>query len=185
MAACAWASILWDGRNRELLWLGLIAIFTLVAQRLSRQVPAGVHLGSGRGSLGLTVTAPAAYSLATQELNRVSFAYGWRPSCLPVIRIISCSCTSTQRGSTVGPTSSSGRSFLVGELLLAIVLLLAWRFQILPGLAALSFLPLLVRGTAWLFECQKPLVVRKLGWTELARAVIFGGLFTAGFHFGR
>lgn len=78
-----------------------------------------------------------------------------------------------------------GRSFLGGERLLAIVLLLAWHLEILPGLAALSFLPLLVHQTAWLFECQKPLVVRKLGWTELARAVIFGGLFTAGFHFGR
>jgi len=55
---------------------------------------------------------------------------------------------------------------------------------LLPGLAALAFLPLLVRGMAWFFEPQKSLAVRTLGWTELAHSVIFGLVLIAGFRLG-
>jgi hypothetical protein len=68
--------------------------------------------------------------------------------------------------------------------LLAAALVVAWRFKLLPGLVALAFLPLLTRGAAWIFEGQKPLVIRRLGWTELAHAVIFGTFLVTGFHFG-
>lgn len=38
---------------------------------------------------------------------------------------------------------------------------------------------------AWLFERQKALMVRRLGWTERAHSVIFGFWLVAGFHLSR
>jgi hypothetical protein len=78
-----------------------------------------------------------------------------------------------------------GAGFLTGQLLLATALLFAWRFALLPAIAALAFLPLLGRGLAWFFERQTSLAVRRLGWTELAHSVIFGIVLIAGFHLGR
>jgi len=187
IGASALAFLLWDGRNRALLLLGLIAIFAFLAQvcvgRLGRKRRMWAQIV---GTLGLTVTAPAAYYLATRQLSRVSFVL-WLATFLFAANQIHFVQLRIHSARVKGwfHKLEHGRGFLVGELLLATVLLLAWRWQILPGLAALSFLPLLVRGTAWLFARQKPLVVRRLGWTELAHAVVFGGLFTAGFHFGR
>jgi hypothetical protein len=50
---------------------------------------------------------------------------------------------------------------------------------LLPEFASLAFGPLLFRG--WFYFIQKPgpLLVRRLGWTELAHAVAFCVLFIA------
>ena len=77
------------------------------------------------------------------------------------------------------------RGFLLGQMLLVTALVLAWHFALLPALAGLAFLPLLLRGTAWFFERKKPLIVRRIGWTELAHSIIFGIGLIAGFHLSR
>jgi hypothetical protein len=180
-------SLFWEGANRKLVLLGLFAMSAFVAQGLLRKL--GRHtrmLAQVVGTLGLTVTAPAAYYVVTGQLNGkawvlwlANFLFAGNQIHFVQIRIHSA------RGSSCSEKFKRGRSFLVGEVLLAAALLFAWRFHLLPWVAVLAFLPLLVRGITWFFERQKPCIVQKLGWAELAHAIVFGVWLIAGFHLGR
>lgn len=184
VAASSLSALFWEGRNRDLLLLGLIAISAFIAQALLRKLSRRTRMLSQIvGTLGLTVTAPAAYYVVTGQLDRDAWAL-WMANFLFAgnqIHFVQLRIHSA-RVSGWSQKFACGRSFLAGELLMATALLFAWRFHLLPGLAVLAFLPLLVRGTSWFFEGQQSLEVRQLGWTELAHAVIFGMVLIAGFH---
>jgi len=185
IAVCALVTLFWAGRNRLLLLLGVAAIIAFIIQSILRKLSRRTRmLAQIVGTFGLTVTAPAAYYVVTGELDRnawarwmANFLFAGNQIHFVQLRI------HTARLNNLGERSARGRNFLFGEVLLVIALFAAWRLDLLPTLAALAYLPLLVRGTAWFFENQKPLAVRKLGWTELAHAVVFGVLLIAGFHF--
>lgn len=187
VAASALASLFWDGRNRVLLLLGAAAAFTFLAQSILRKLSRRTRmLAQIVGTLGLTVTAPAAYYVVTGELNRTAWAL-WFANFLFAgnqVHFVQMRIHSAKLNGW-SEKFAHGRSFLLGEFLLAIALISIWRFRLLPGLTTVAFLPLLFRGTAWFFEPRRPLLVRRLGWTELAHAIAFGVLLVAGFHFGR
>jgi YwiC-like protein len=172
------------GRHRELLPLGAVAIVAFIAQGILRKLGRQTRmLSQVVGTLGLTVTAPAAYCL-TAGLDRrawalwiVNFLFAGNQIHFVQLRIHSARIGWKDR-------VDKGSWFLFGEVLLAGGLLLAWRFTLLPGLVALAFLPLLARGAAWIIEGQKPLLVRRLGWTELAHSAVFGACLVAGFRLG-
>lgn len=184
MAITALAWLFTEGRERDLLLLGVIAICAFMVQVLLRKL--GRHtrmLSQIVGTLGLTVTAPAAYYVVTGKLGRDAWAL-WAVNFLFAgnqIHFVQLRIHST-RVSGWSKKLVCGRSFLAGQILLATALLLAWRFALLPGLAELAFLPLLIRGFGWFFESQKSLAVRRLGWTELVHSVFFGIVLVAGFH---
>jgi hypothetical protein len=186
VAVTALTALFWQGRNRGLLLLGLIAVTAFVAQALLRKWSRQTRMLSQIvGTLGLTVTAPAAYYVVSGQLDREAWAL-WMANFLFAgnqihfvqLRIHSAKVSGWRQ------KLACGRSFLAGQVIMAIVLVLAWRFALLPGIASLAFLPILVRGFSWFFEGHKSLAVRRLGWTELAYAVIFGILLVAGFHLG-
>lgn len=187
IVAFALPSLFWEGSNRELVLLGLIAMSALVAQGFLRKLGRRTRmLAQVVGILGLTVTAPAAYYVVTGQLNRrawvlwlANFLFAGNQIHFVQLRIHSAP------GSSCSEKFERGRSFLLGEVLLAAAVLFAWRFHLLPWVAVLAFLPLLVRGISWFFERKKPYAVRKLGWMELAHAVVFGAWLIAGFHLGR
>lgn len=187
VAAFALAFLFRDGRNTELLLLGSIAMTAFIAQGILRKL--GLHtrmLSQIVGTAGLTVTAPAAYYVATGQLDRAAWAL-WIANLLFAgnqIHFVQLRIHSA-RVSGWSQKFACGRSFLAGQALMAAALVFAWRLRLLSWLAALAFLPLLVRGMAWFFERRKPLVVRRLGWAELAYAAIFGIVLVAGFHLGR
>lgn len=181
----ALAFIFRHGQNRELLSLGAVAIVAFVAQAILRKLGRQTRmLSQVVGTLGLTVTAPAAYCLTTGLDRRawalwiVNFLFAGNQIHFVQLRIHSA------RTAGWKDRIDRGSWFLFGEVLLAAGLLLAWRFTLLPGLVALAFLPLLTRGAVWIFEGQKPPLVRRLGWTELAHSVVFGICLVAGFHLG-
>ena len=185
-AVSALAALFWDGRHPALVLLGLVAACAFVGQALLRKLGRQTRmLAQIVGALGLTITAPAAYYVVTGELTReawvlwiANFLFAGNQVHFVQLRIHSARVVSGRE------KLQRGRIFLLGQMLLALILLLAWRSYLLPGLAELAFVPLLVRGAAWFFESQHTLVVRRLGWTELAHAVVFGALLVAGFHFG-
>ena len=187
VAAFALASLFSAGRNNDLLPLGLIAMVAILAQGLLRKLGRRRRvLSQVVGTLGLTVTAAAAYYVVTGRLGHAAWAL-WMANFLFAcnqIHFVQLRIHSA-RVSGWSQKIACGRNFLVGQMLLATALVVAWRLALLPGLAALAFLPLLVRGIAWFFERQKSLTVRRLGWTELAHAVIFGVALIAGFRLGR
>jgi 4-hydroxybenzoate polyprenyltransferase len=179
----ALATLLWNGRNRDLFFLGAIAAIAFIAQAILRKLSRKMRmLSQFVGTLGLTITAPAAYYLVTGELNRTAwtlwianFLFAVNQIHFVQLRIHSL------RLSGWSQKFEHGHDFLFGEVLLVAVLALAWRSHFLPWLSALAFLPLVVRGALWFFESQKPLLVRHLGWTELTHAIVFGICLAAGF----
>jgi hypothetical protein len=186
VAGSALASLFWQGRNPALLLLAMCVVLAFIGQSLLRRLgPRTRMLSQIVGTVGLSVTAPSAYYVATGELDRNAFAL-WLANFLFAgnqIHFVQLRLHSARLGSWA-EKSVRGRTFLLGQILLAVVLGFCWRIHFLPTLAALAFLPLLVRGTVWFFERQQTLVVRSLGWTELAHAIVFGVLLIAGFRLG-
>jgi hypothetical protein len=178
------AALSWNGRNRDLFLLGAIAIVAFVAQAILRKLSRDTRmLSQFVGTLGLTITAPAAYYIVTGELSRTAWTL-WIANFLFAINQIHfvqlrIHCA---RLSGWSQKFGHGRGFLFGEVVLTAALILAWQFHLLTWLATLAFLPLIFRGAFWFFEGQKPLVVRHLGWTELAHAIVFGACLTIGFQ---
>ena len=184
LAVLALGALFWSGHNRGLLVLGAFAAVAFLLQTLLRKLGRRTRMLSQIvGTIGLTVTAPAAYYLATGQLNRqawtlwaANFLFAGNQIHFVQLRIHSA------RLNGWSQKFRQGRVFLAGEVLMTAALVLAWRFHLLSWLAALAFLPLIVRGAAWFFEGQTPLLVRRLGWTELTYAIVFGICFIAGFR---
>lgn len=176
-------ALLWNGRNRDLFLLVRFAVIAFIAQailrKLSRKLRMSLQFVS---TLGLTITAPAAYYVVTGELNRTAWTL-WIANFLFAVNQIHFVelRIHSSRLSGWSQKFEHGHNFLFGEVLLVAVLALAWRSHFLPWLSALAFLPLVLRGALWFFESQKPLLVRRLGWTELTHALVFGICLVAGF----
>jgi len=169
--------------NRDLLWLGSIAAGAFVVQALLRKLSRKTRMLSQIvGTIGLAITAPSAYYVVSGRIDRNAWAL-WIANILFAgnqIHFVQLRIHSARLGGW-REKFESGRDFLVGEALLVIALFSSWRLQVLPALAAFAFLPLLVRGSVWFFESQKPLAVRRLGWSELGHAVVFGVLLITAF----
>jgi hypothetical protein len=184
VAALSLAALFWNGRNRDLLLLGGIAIVAFGAQATLRKLSRHTRmLSQFIGTSGLAIGAPAAYYVVTTELDRTAWIL-WIANLLFAVNQIHFVqlCIHSARLGGWSQKFEHGRAFLIGEVLLIAALILAWRLHFLPWLAALAFLPLVVRGALWFIEGQKPLVVRRLGWTELAYAILFGLCLVAGFR---
>jgi len=177
-------ALFWGGSARGLAILGGVAALTFLAQagirRLGRtwRMPAQLI-----GAISLTSTAPAAYYVATGSLDKVALAL-WLANWLfagdqiHYVQVRIHSANLSERGEKL----RQGRAFLLGHAILVAVLFAAWSENWLPALAVIAFVPVVVRGLAWYLQARTPLVVRRLGWTEMVHAVVFGTLLIVGFH---
>ena len=173
--------LFWHGRNRELVWLGLIAGAAFAAQLLLKKLGRATRMAAEVvGALALTVTAPAAYYVSTGRLDARAWAL-WLVNWLFAADQIHFVWLRIRGARAVGWSQklTLGWSFLAGQILLGGTLTLAYHFRWLPGLTLIAFVPVLFRGFAWFGKKPQPIVVRRLGWTELAHAVAFGILLTA------
>ncbi len=187
IAAASLSALFWQGKNRELIGLGMIAGGAFAAQILLKKMGRRMRMAAEVvGALALTSTAPAAYCVATGRLDTRAWALwlvNWLFAADQIhfvwLRIRGARAAGWSQKFTVG------WSFLAGQILLGGLLALAYYFSWLPELALLAFAPILFRGFAWFPTRPQPIVIRRLGWTELAHALIFGVLLTAGFSFVR
>ncbi|MBZ5719184.1 MAG: YwiC-like family protein [Acidobacteriia bacterium] len=185
--ALALAGLFWGGQNAYLLLLGAICGVAFAAQAVLKKLGRKTRMAAQVvGSLGLTSTAPAAYYVVTGHLDLTAWAL-WFANWLfagDQIHFVQLRIHAA-RMTNVREKLVRGRGFLVGQAALAAALLVACRFGLLPALALLAFVPVLVRGLLWFFSGPQPLLVRRLGWTELAHAVAFGMLLIFSFGFSR
>jgi hypothetical protein len=184
LAAFAVGWLLWRERAYGLLLVGGAAAMFFVAQaglkRLGRRARMAAQLV---GALGLTSTAAGAYYVVTGVLDQRALIL-WAANWLFAANQIHFVQTRIH-GARAGRRSdklSSGRWFVVGEMVTALLLIAAWRLVYLPGLAALAFVPVLVRGLRWFWQGNEPLAIHRVGFTELAHALAFGALFILGFQ---
>jgi YwiC-like protein len=185
IAAVTLSALFWQGKNRDLIWLGMIAGAAFAAQmflwRMGRATRVAAEVV---GALALTSTAPAAYCAATGRLDARAWAL-WLLNWLFAANQIHFVWLRIRGARAAGLSEklSVGWSFLTGKMLLGGMLALAYYFNWLPELTMIAFAPVLFRGFVWFAQRPKPIVVRRLGWTELAHALVFGVLLTASFFF--
>lgn len=164
----------WSGRT--LLLLGGATGGAFVAQAILKKLGRATRVTSQIiGAVGLTVTAPAAYYVATGRLDGLAFGL-WIATFLfsanqvyfVQLRIHGSKLT------TFKERVERGAGYLLGEGLLVAALSLAVRRGLLAALSLLAFAPAIVRGTAWFLQNPQPLNVTKLGWSEMRQSLIFG-----------
>jgi hypothetical protein len=183
LAALLLALLLWQGRNPLLLLLGAVAGMSFLAQALVRR--GGRHgrmTGQFIGAFGLTSTAAAAFYVVTGQVDRHALAL-WLANWIFAafqIQFVQLRIHAVKLKLPL-ERMNAGRAFFVGELLLALLLLYAWLSGVMPALVLVAFLPLIVRGIAWFFLSPQPLRLHRLGFVELAHAVVFGTLLSAAF----
>ena len=174
---------LWNGRNRGLLVIGAISglAFGLqaVVKKLGRKgrMPAQII-----GAVGLTSTAAGAYYVATGKLDGVAIAL-WLANWLfagdqiHFVQLrIRCS-----RSATLEEKIGQALPFFGGQIILIGVVLASVRVGLFPAIAALAFLPVLLRGTLWFLRGRQPFNVHKLGFSELRYALLFGAWVSLAF----
>lgn len=183
LAAASLAALLWSGHSRGLLLIGGIAGLAFAVQagvkKLGRKgrMPAQVI-----GAVGLTSTAAGAYYVATGQLDHTAIAL-WLANWLFAgnqIHFVQLRIRSS-RAATFHQKLQSGLPFFAGQVALIGVILAACRIGLLPATVWLAFLPVLLRGTSWFVRGRLPLDVHKLGFSELAQALIFGTLLCVTF----
>jgi hypothetical protein len=87
----------------------------------------------------------------------------------------------SSRAATMDEKLQQGLPFFAGQVVLIGAILAACRFRLFPTAIAVAFIPVLLRGTLWFIRGRQPLDVHKLGFSELAQALLFGVLLCAAF----
>src|ERR1019366_3601389 len=127
------------------------------------------------GAIGLTSTAAGAYYVATGRLDRTATAL-WLANWLfasDQIHFVQLRIRSS-RAVAIKDKLRQGRTFLAGQIGFVAIILTAYRFHLFPAAIAVAFVPVLLRGIMWFVRGHQPLDVHKLGFSELAHALIFG-----------
>lgn len=183
IAALSMTALLWQGRVRQLFLLAGLAAVAFAGQFYLKKLGRSTRMISELvGAIVLTATAPAAYCAATGRLDmRAWFLWllNWMFAANQVHFV-----WLTIRGARASGWSeklSVGWSFMAGQFLLAGVLILTNHYGWLPALALAAFVPALFRGCAWFAKRPQPIVLRRLGWTEMAHAIAFGVILIAAY----
>jgi hypothetical protein len=183
ISPAALAMLLWNGRNFPLLIVGVVAGLAFVAQaQVKRMGRKGRMPAQIVGAIGLTSTAAGAYAVATGRLDAIALGL-WLANWLfagDQIQLVQVRIHGSRAVSLEEKLAAGGRFFL-GQIALIGLVLGACRYGLLPKTIPLAFIPVLARGTLWFVPGRKPLNVHRLGFTELAHAVIFGVLTSLAF----
>lgn len=179
----ALAVLLWAGRNPSLWLIGSVAVLAFAAQALLKKMGRRTRMLSEIvGTIGLTAAAPAAYYVVAGKFDLTAWML-WVANLLfagDQIHYVQLR-IHTARVEGFRAKLWRGWAFVVGQAIMTAVLTVCCVGSLLPPLASLAFAPLLFRG--WFYFIQKPgpLVVRRLGWSELTHAITFCVLFIGAF----
>jgi hypothetical protein len=183
LAAVSSTALLWSGHSHGLLIIGGIAGLAFAVQagvkKLGRngRMPAQVI-----GAVGLTSTAAGAYYVATGRLDHIATAL-WVANWLfagDQVHFVQLRIRSS-RAAGFRKKLESGLPFFAGQAALLGAVVIACHVRFFPALFWLAFVPVLLRGTYWFVRGPQVLDVHKLGFSELAQALMFGALLCVAF----
>jgi len=186
VAALALSMLLWVGHN-PLLWpIGAAAGAAFVAQALLKKLGRRARMLSEIvGTIGLTSSAPAAYYVITGTFGTTGWML-WLANLIFAGNQIHYVQLRIHSAKVAGLRAKFARgwAFAAGQIVMAMALTIACLSGLMPAIASVAFAPLMFRG--WFYFVQKPapLLVRRLGWSELSQAVVFCVLFIATFRAG-
>ena len=138
------------------------------------------------GTIGLTASAPAAYYVITGEFNGTAWML-WLANILfagDQIHYVQLR-IHTAKIQGFRAKFTHGWGFALGQALMTAIITLACLARLMPPIASLAFAPLLFRGWFYFVQEPTPLVVRRLGWSELKHATAFCVLLIATFILSR
>lgn len=183
VAALALGMLLWSGRNPLLWWIGAAAGVAFAAQAVIKKLGRNARMLSEIvGIIGLTASAPAAYYVVTGKFGPTAWML-WLANLLfagDQIHYVQLR-IHTARVEGFRAKLRRGWAFAVGQAVMTTAITMACVTGLMPVIASLAFSPLLFRGWYYFVQESKPLVVRRLGWNELAQAVVFCVVFIAAF----
>lgn len=183
LACCSLAALFWNGDNLLLLPIGALSALAFIGQLSVRRMGRRFRVVSQMvGSFGLTSTAAGAYYLVSGELDRMALALWIACWMFVAAQIHYVQLRLRQaRATHLSERLREGGGFFTGQLLVFAVMLLGSDFGLVPRIAALAFVPALLRGIWWFISKPRPLVLTRLGLAELAHAIVFGFLLTVAF----
>jgi len=187
VAGLALAGLLWAGRNRDLWLIGIMAGVAFVAQALLKRRGRRFRMLSEMvGILGLTASAPAAYYVVTGKFGATAWML-WLANLAFAGDQVHYVQFRIHTAYVEGFRSKleRGWTFAVGQVVMAALLAVGCFRGFMPWAALVAFVPILFRGWLYFFQKPGPLVVRRLGWNELAQAVSFCVLFVGAFFLAR
>ena len=179
------AVLLWFG-NWDLLPVGLFAAAAFLVQTGVKKLGRAARMPAQMvGALGLTSTAAAACCIVAGRLDSNAFVL-WLANWLfasDQIHFVQLRIHAA-RASGRAEKFAQGRAFVIGQFAMMLVLALVYWGGWLPATALVAFVPVLLRGFAWFFAKPQPLLVHRLGITELVHAITFGVLLIVGYRLG-
>ena len=185
VAVLALGILLWAGRNPRLWLIGIAAGVAFVGQAILKKMGRRTRMLSEIvGTIGLTSSGPAAYYVITGRFGVTAWML-WLANLIFAGNQIHYVQLRFHTARVEGLKSKflRGWAFAIGQLVMASVLgAAAWR-GLIPSIALIAFLPILFRGWFYFFQKPGPLLVRRLGWNELAQAIAFCVLFVGAFFF--
>jgi len=187
VAVIALAALLWAGRNADLWPLGAAVAAAFIAQAILKKLSRRTRMLSEMvGTIGLTAAAPAAYYVITGEFNHTAWTL-WLANILfagDQIHYVQLR-IHTARIQGFRAKLAHGWGFALGQALMTAIITVACMARLMPPIASLAFAPLLFRGWFYFIQEPTPLIVRRLGWSELKHATTFCVLLIATFILAR
>jgi YwiC-like protein len=187
VATLALGVLLWAGRNRGLWLLGAAAAIAFMTQTLLKRIARHFRMLSEMvGTIGLTSLAPAAYYVVTGRLDTTAWILWLANLALAGNQIHYVQLRiHTARVEGLRARLSRGWPFALEQALMTVALTIACVGGLLPRFASLAFAPLLFRGWFYFIQKPAPLLVRRLGWSELTHAAAFCAMFITAFTLRR
>ena len=187
VAAVALGALLWAGRNVDLWPLGAAVAGAFIGQALLKKLGRRARMLSEMvGTIGLTASAPAAYYVITGNFNATAWML-WLANILfagDQIHYVQLR-IHTAKIEGFRAKLARGWAFAVGQALMTAIITLACMARLLPPIASIAFAPLLFRGWFYFIQEPTPLLVRRLGWSEVKHATAFCVLFVSTFTLAR
>lgn len=173
--------MLWFDGALELIWLpavGAVALFGMqvMIKRLDRALRLPAEIA---GAFGLALAAAAGYMICAGKGGGLAVGV-WVVNGLFVANQILYVQFRMQEGRGGVDDSSRIRKwiFLASEVVMVLAIVGGSMLGMLPALTLVAFLPVIVRGSVWLFRRgPTPLRIHRLGKSELAHAIAFGVIF--------
>lgn len=183
VAAVALGALLWAGRNADLWPLGAAVAAAFIGQALLKKLGRRARMFSEMvGTIGLTASAPAAYYVITGNFNATAWML-WLANILfagDQIHYVQLR-IHTAKIEGFRAKLARGWAFAAGQALMTAIITLACMARLMPAIASIAFAPLLFRGWFYFVQEPTPLMVRRLGWSEVKHAAAFCVLFVSTF----
>ncbi|HKF02789.1 MAG TPA: YwiC-like family protein [Candidatus Sulfotelmatobacter sp.] len=187
VAAVALGALLWAGRNADLWPLGAAVAAAFIGQALLKKMGRRTRMLSEMvGTIGLTASAPAAYYVITGHFNATAWML-WLANILfagDQIHYVQLR-IHTAKIEGFRAKLSRGWAFAAGQAFMTAIITLVCMARLMPPIASIAFAPLLFRGWFYFVQEPTPLIVRRLGWSEVKHAAAFCVLFVSTFTLAR